>query len=88
MIPAPEREQMLAVPLCGERVVQRLESIGVRRLADLRGRDPHDLMTEVNIEAGRVIWRPPMATRALANLVAAAEQDGGEAGIIPPWPTS
>jgi hypothetical protein len=60
-----ERKKMSAVPLCGPRVVARLESIGVERLGDLAGRDPYDLMEEVNIEAGRPIWRPPMAIRAL-----------------------
>ncbi len=72
MIAPDERRRMLAVPLCGPRVVARLEAIGVRRLEDLRGRDPFDLVEEVNIEARRPIWRPPMATRALGNLVAAA----------------
>ena len=66
---------MLAVHLCGERVLMRLESIGVERLADLRGRDPWDLMHEINLEAGRPIWRPPLAVAALQNLVDAAERD-------------
>ncbi|MFN8188398.1 MAG: hypothetical protein U0R69_15115 [Gaiellales bacterium] len=73
MIPEPEREWMLAVPLCGERVIMRLESIGVDRLEDLRGRDPYDLMHEINLQAGRTIWRPPLAVLALQNLVDAAE---------------
>jgi hypothetical protein len=67
-----ERSKMLAVPMCGPRVISRLESIGVQRLADLRECDPHDVMTEINMEAGRPIWRPPMATLALSNLVRAA----------------
>jgi hypothetical protein len=58
---------MLAVPLSGC-VLIRLESIGVRRLADLRGRDPWDLM-QINLEAGRPIWRPPLAVPALQNLI-------------------
>ena len=73
MIAEHEREKMLAVRLCGERVLERLESIGIRRLADLRGRDPWELMYEINLEAGRPIWHAPMATRALQNLVDAAE---------------
>ena len=75
MIAEAERKRMRAVPLCGPRVVARLESIGVERLADLRDRDPYDVMEEVNIEAGRPIWRPPMAIRALENLVTAAATD-------------
>ena len=64
---------MLAVRMCGPRVVARLESIGVRRLSDLAGRTPGELVAEVNIEAGRPIWHPPMATLAMSNLIAAAE---------------
>jgi len=76
MIADAERENMLAVHMCGQRVVERLASIGVRRLADLRGRDPWDLMHEINLEAGRPIWQPPMAIIALQNLVDASEREG------------
>jgi hypothetical protein len=69
-----ERDKMLAVPLCGRRVIARLESIGITRLRDLARRDPHDLVLEVNIQAGRAIWHPPMATEAMANLIAAAQK--------------
>jgi len=75
MIAAAERKKMLAVPLCGERALMRLESIGVRRLADLRGRDPWQLMQEINLEAGHPIWRPPIAVAALQNLIDAAERE-------------
>ena len=71
-IPAEERAKMLAVHLCGPRVVARLESIGVSALSDLAGQDPHELVSRVNLEAGRPIWHPPMATQAMANLIAAA----------------
>ena len=76
MSAAAEHEKMLAVHMCGQRVVERLASIGVRRLADLRGRDPWDLMHEINLEAGRPIWQPPMAIIALQNLVDASEREG------------
>jgi hypothetical protein len=36
LIDAAERARMQSVPLCGPRVVARLEAIGVRRLTDLR----------------------------------------------------
>jgi hypothetical protein len=74
MITKSERQRMLAEPLCGLRVVKRLESIGVTKLSDLRGRDAQDLMHEINIEAGRRIWRPPMAIIALGNLIDAAQR--------------
>ena len=70
-----EREKMLAVDLCGERVLMRLEAIGVHRLADLSGRDPWDVMHEINLEAGRRIWTAPIAVTALQNLIDAAAQE-------------
>jgi hypothetical protein len=73
---AEERAKMLSVPMCGERVLMRLQSIGVERLADLRGHDPWQLMHEINLEAGRRIWHPPLAIVALQNLVDAAESEG------------
>jgi hypothetical protein len=76
---AEERKKMLAVRLCGERVLRRLESVGVGRLADLRGRDPWDLMHEINLEAGRPIWHAPIAIAALQNLIKAAEQEDAPA---------
>lgn len=75
MIAANERRKMLAVRLCGERVLMRLESIGVTCLADLRGRDAWELMHEINLEAGRPIWRAPLAVAALQNLIDAAERE-------------
>lgn len=72
---AAERKKMLAVDMCGPRVVARLRSIGIRRLADLDGRDPWELMHRINVQAGRPIWHPPMAIIALQNLVEAARQD-------------
>ena len=76
MIPAAERKKMLAVRLCGERVLTRLEAIGVTRLAHLRGRDPWEVMHAINLAAaGRPIWRPPIAVAALQNLVDAAERE-------------
>ena len=81
---------MLAVHLCGPRVLMRLASIGVRRLADLRGRDPWELMHEINVEAGRPIWRPPLAVEALQNLVDAAEREAacqkGQGAFLEPRP--
>lgn len=75
MIEPDERCKMLAVELCGPRVLMRLESIGVGRLADLEGRDPWEVMHEVNLQAGRTIWQPPMAILALQNLIDAAERE-------------
>ncbi len=74
MITELERRRMLAVPLCGPRVVRRLESIGVSMLSVLRGRFQLFVLQEINIEAGRKIWRPPTAIIALENLIGAAQR--------------
>jgi len=53
-IPAVEREKMLAVRLCGPRVIARLEAIGVTQLQDLAERDPYQLVHEITLRpAGR-----------------------------------
>jgi hypothetical protein len=65
---------MLDVHLCGRRVAERLRSIGIVRLEQLRGRDPEDLVHAVNVQAGRVIWTGVMPIRAMSNLIAAAER--------------
>ncbi len=75
MIPSPEKRKMLAIPLCGEKVIQRLESIGIKKLSDLKDQDPFDLMRRINLAAGHVIWRPPMAIVALSNLISVAETE-------------
>jgi nucleotidyltransferase/DNA polymerase involved in DNA repair len=75
VIDPTERAKLLAIPMCGERVLMRLEAIGIRRLADLREHDAWDLMQQINIEAGRPIWRAPRAIAALENLIAAARQE-------------
>jgi hypothetical protein len=75
MIDARERVKMSAVRLCGERVIARLESIGTERLSDLAGRDPWQLMHEINMQAGRTVWRAPLAIVALQNLIDASERE-------------
>ena len=75
MIDERERAKMKVVCLCGERVIARLESIGMRRLADLAGRDPWDLMHQINLQVGRPIWCATMAVLALPNLIDAAERE-------------
>jgi hypothetical protein len=70
-----EREQTRRVHLCSERVLACLESIGVTGLAVLAGRDPWHVMYEINLQAGRVIWRPPLTIGALQNPIDAAERE-------------
>jgi hypothetical protein len=66
---------MLAVRLCGPRVIARLEAIGIAQLRDLAERDPCQLVHEINIAAGKPIWHAPIATQAMTNLVAAAQRE-------------
>lgn len=76
MLPSAERQKMLADPLCGPRVISRLEAIGIRSLRELADRDPDELVFAVNLSAGRPVWRPPVAHRAMENLVTAARAAG------------
>ena len=55
MIPPPERRTMLAVPLCGPRVISGLEAIGIQSLHELADRDPDELVFAVDRSAGRPI---------------------------------
>jgi hypothetical protein len=77
-IPAGERRKMRAVRPCGPRVIARLESIGMTELRDLAHRDPYRLVHDVNRAAGRPIWHPPIATQAIANLIAAAREQASK----------
>jgi hypothetical protein len=72
-IPATERDKLLRVALCGPRVVRRLEAIGIRTLDELADREPDELLLAVNLSVGAPIWQPPMATRAMHNLIVAAK---------------
>ncbi len=74
MIDVPERAKMQSAPLCGPKVVARLESIAVRRQSDLRSQDPIDLMESVNRAFGNPIWRRSIVSRALAHVIAAEHQ--------------
>ena len=75
-LPPDDRRRMRAVRLCGPRVISRLEAAGVTSFAELADADPDELVFRVNLAAGRPIWHPPMATRAMANLVEAAREAG------------
>jgi hypothetical protein len=44
-------------------------------LSDLAGRDAWEMMHEINVQAGRPIWRPPLAAAALENLIDAGERE-------------
>jgi hypothetical protein len=75
-----DERALRGVPLCGRRVIERLRSIGITKLADLAGKDPVVLMNQVNLAVGKVIWRAPMAIIALSNLIAAAGKQENRTG--------
>ena len=70
-----QKEKMLAANLCRNRVLTRPASIGVRRLPDLKDRDPQDLMHEISLQVGRPNWRAPIAVQAQHNRDGAAGRE-------------
>jgi len=67
---------MLAAHLCGDRVLTRPASIGVRRLPDLKDRDPRDLMHEISLQVSRPNWCAPIAVQAQHNRNGAGRREG------------
>jgi hypothetical protein len=65
---------MLAAHLCGDRVLTRPASIGVRPLPDLKDRNPRNLMHEISLQAGRSNWRAPTAVQAQHHRRGAAQR--------------
>lgn len=59
----------------GPRMITYLESIGIERLADLQGADPHQLALRIDIELGRKHMNR-LGVEALRNLVELAEREG------------
>ena len=58
-IPTCEREKMLAVRLCGPRVITRLPSIGITQLRDLADRDPYPARTRSQHQRRQGDLAPP-----------------------------
>jgi predicted flap endonuclease-1-like 5' DNA nuclease len=70
-----ERAKMQKVHSIGPKMIDHLESIGIRRLADLKRMDPEEIAFRINCELKmRRINRTGVA--ALAGLVAAARSEG------------
>jgi hypothetical protein len=65
-----------AACLRGEPLLMRPGPAGVRRLSDLHGRDPRDLMRQINLAGGCPIWRAPIAVRAPRKPAGAARREG------------
>jgi predicted flap endonuclease-1-like 5' DNA nuclease len=70
-----ERARMQKVRSIGPKVIDNLESIGIRRMADLRDLKPEEIAFRINCELGkRRINKTGVA--ALAGLVVAARAEG------------
>jgi hypothetical protein len=69
MISQSERKKMLKIPLCGEDMIVRLESIGISELADLQGKNPKEMMEKINDKAGFLVLAGPVPFMALTNLI-------------------
>jgi nucleotidyltransferase/DNA polymerase involved in DNA repair len=73
--PAEERLAMLALKGVGPTVVARLEQLGFRSLADLRGADVVEITRRASELVGSTCWRnSPQARAAIAAVVSLADQ--------------
>ena len=68
-----EREALLATPLVGPKVVQRLEEIGVDSFEILRRSDYRDICRKVAHRLGNSCWQnSPQAQQSMRNAIATA----------------
>lgn len=74
MISETERQRMMRAESIGPKMVDYLELIGIRVLADLRGEDPEDLAFRINAELGRAHINAT-GVAALGNLVRLADEE-------------
>ena len=73
MIEAAERARMLRAHSIGPRMIAYLEAIGVERLEDLVGADPHVIAMRIDIALGKRLNR--LGIDALSNLIALANRE-------------
>jgi hypothetical protein len=69
-----ERARMQKVRSIGPKMIDYLESIGIRRMADLRRMDPEEIAVRINSELG-IPRINKTGIAALAGLVAAARTE-------------
>jgi hypothetical protein len=76
MIEPAERARMLRAHSIGPRMVGYLEEIGIERLEDLAGADPHEIAMRVDIALG---WKHinRLGIEALRNLIELANRETG-----------
>ena len=74
MISDAERHKMLNAHSIGPRMIAYLDEIGIERLADLRGADPHEIAMRIDIALGRKHMNR-LGIDALANLIELANRE-------------
>jgi nucleotidyltransferase/DNA polymerase involved in DNA repair len=75
MIERVERDRMLKAHSIGPRMIAYLEEIGIERLSDLKGADPHEIAMRIDIALGRRHMNR-LGVAALRNLIELAERKG------------
>ncbi|MFI0843880.1 hypothetical protein [Mesorhizobium sp. IMUNJ 23232] len=75
MIDPDEREKMLKAHSIGPKMLVYLEKIGIERLADLKGGDPHVIAMRIDVALERRHMNR-LGVAALANLIELANRDG------------
>jgi predicted flap endonuclease-1-like 5' DNA nuclease len=73
MLDPVSRRKIEAVPLCGPKTADYLEMIGIKSFEELAQADARDLKLRINAHLGRPHINE-MGVRALANLIATAQQ--------------
>ena len=73
MIEAAERARMLRAHSIGPRMIAYLEAIGIERLEDLIGADPHVIAMRIDIALGKRLNR--FGIEALTNLIELANRE-------------
>lgn len=73
--PAPERAAMLALRGVGDTVIQRLEQLGYRELAQLATLDAHELCQQIGQMLRSTCWgNSPQARASIQAIITLAQQ--------------
>lgn len=69
-----QREALLATPLVGAKVIQRLEEIGIDSFDTLRHADPKEICLKISHLLSTSCWQnSPQAQRAIENAIDTAK---------------
>ncbi|MBB6469617.1 hypothetical protein HNQ96_005507 [Aminobacter lissarensis] len=73
MIAQDERKSMRRAHSIGPQMIRYLEEIGIERLSELRGADPHEIAMRIDIALGRKHINS-LGVAALRNLIELANE--------------